>query len=126
VAFLNWGFGLTQMTAWRIEVAPFPDLSSVDTPTKPIITIPMSIYGYGNGDDAEEGGAKPYLDDLSGQPPRFITSVGAAFSWCTRPPRLAKCKGVSLWHFAKESRNDVTGGSIGSANATKRDAGPRS
>jgi hypothetical protein len=32
VAFLNWRFGLTRMTAWRIEVAPFPDLSNVATP----------------------------------------------------------------------------------------------
>jgi hypothetical protein len=32
VVFLNWRFGLTQMTAWRIEVAPFPDLSRVATP----------------------------------------------------------------------------------------------
>jgi hypothetical protein len=32
VAFLNWHFGLTQITAWRIEVAPVPDLSNVATP----------------------------------------------------------------------------------------------
>jgi hypothetical protein len=51
VAFLNWRFGLTQTTLWRIEVAPFPDLSNVATPTKPIITIPITLYGYGNGDD---------------------------------------------------------------------------
>src|SRR5215204_6936062 len=44
------------MTLWRIEVAPFPDLLNVATPTKAIITIATSIYGYGNGDDAEEGG----------------------------------------------------------------------
>ncbi len=56
MAFLNWRFGLTQMTAWRIEVAPFPDLSNVATPTKRIITIPITLNGYGNGDDAEEGG----------------------------------------------------------------------
>jgi hypothetical protein len=55
VAFLNWRFGLTQTTLWRIEVAPFPDLSNVATPTKPLITIPLTLYGYGNGDDAEEG-----------------------------------------------------------------------
>jgi hypothetical protein len=29
MAFLNWRFGLARMTAWRIEVAPFPDLSNV-------------------------------------------------------------------------------------------------
>ena len=43
--------GLLKMTAWRIEVAPFPDLLNVATPTKAIITIATSIYGYGNGDD---------------------------------------------------------------------------
>ncbi len=56
MAFLNWRLGLTQMTAWRIEVAPVPGLSNVATPTKAIITIPITLYGYGNGDDAEEGG----------------------------------------------------------------------
>jgi hypothetical protein len=55
VAFLNWRFGLTQMTAWRIEVAPVPVLSKVASPTKAIITIAITLYGYGNGDDAEEG-----------------------------------------------------------------------
>jgi hypothetical protein len=55
VALLNRPFGLTQMTAWRIEVAPIPDLSNVATPTKAIITIPITLYGYGNGDDAEDG-----------------------------------------------------------------------
>ena len=47
--------GLLKMTAWRIEVAPVPDLSNVAAPTKAIITIPITLYGYGNGDDAEEG-----------------------------------------------------------------------
>jgi hypothetical protein len=56
VAFLNWRFRLTQTTLWRIEVAPFPGLSNVGYPTKPIITIPISIYRDWNGDDAEEGG----------------------------------------------------------------------
>jgi hypothetical protein len=55
VAFLNWRFGLTQTTAWSIEVAPVPGLSNGATPTKTIITIPITLYGYGNGDDAEEG-----------------------------------------------------------------------
>jgi hypothetical protein len=32
VTILNWRFGLTQMTLWRIEVAPVPDLSNVATP----------------------------------------------------------------------------------------------
>jgi hypothetical protein len=30
----------------------------VATPTKAIITIATSIYGYGNGDDAEDGGSE--------------------------------------------------------------------
>jgi hypothetical protein len=63
VAFLNWRFELTQMTAWRIEVAPVPDLSNVATPTRAIITIPITLYGYGNGDDAEEVGAEPCVDE---------------------------------------------------------------
>jgi hypothetical protein len=62
VAFLNWRFALTQMTAWRIEVAPFPGLSNVATPTKAIITIPITLYGYGNGDDAKEGGPERRRD----------------------------------------------------------------
>ena len=49
-------FGLTQMTAWRIEVVPVPGLSNVATPTKAIITIPITLYGSGNGDDAKVGG----------------------------------------------------------------------
>ena len=36
--------GLLKMTAWRIEVAPFPDLLNVATPTKAIITIPITLY----------------------------------------------------------------------------------
>ena len=59
MVFLNWRFGLTRMPLWRIEVAPVPDLSNVATPTKAIITIPITLYGCGNGDDAEEGGAEP-------------------------------------------------------------------
>jgi hypothetical protein len=31
------------MTAWRIEVAPVPDLLNVATPTK-AITIPITLY----------------------------------------------------------------------------------
>jgi hypothetical protein len=49
-------FVLTQMTLWRIEVVPVPDLSNVATLTKAIITIATSIYGYGNGDNDEERG----------------------------------------------------------------------
>jgi hypothetical protein len=36
--------GLLKMTAWRIEVAPVPDLLNVATPTKAIITIPITLY----------------------------------------------------------------------------------
>jgi len=55
VAFLNWRFGLTRRPLWRIEGAPVPDLSNVATPTKAIITIPITLYGYGNGDVREKG-----------------------------------------------------------------------
>jgi hypothetical protein len=44
VTFFNRRFGLTWMTLWRIEVAPVPDLSNVATPTKAIITIPITLY----------------------------------------------------------------------------------
>ena len=44
MAFLNWRFGLTQTKLWRIEVAPVPDLSNVATLTRPIITIPITLY----------------------------------------------------------------------------------
>ena len=47
MTFLNWRFGLTQMTLWRIEVAPVPDLSNVATPTKTIITIATSNIDMG-------------------------------------------------------------------------------
>jgi hypothetical protein len=43
VAFLNWRFGLTRMTAWRIEVAPVPDLSNVATPQK-LSSPSQSLY----------------------------------------------------------------------------------
>ena len=62
MAFLTWRFGLTQMTAWRIEEAPVPGLSNMATPTKAIITIPITLYGYGNGDDAEDGGPERRRD----------------------------------------------------------------
>jgi hypothetical protein len=42
------------MTVWRIEVAPHRFVERA-TLTEPIITIPITLYGYGNGDDAEEG-----------------------------------------------------------------------
>jgi hypothetical protein len=62
MAFLKWCFGLTRMTTWRIEVAPVSGLSNVATPTRPIITIPITLYRYGNGDDAEEGGPERRRD----------------------------------------------------------------
>jgi hypothetical protein len=39
-----------------------PRLVERGYPTKPIITIPTSIYGYGNGDDAEEAGPERRRD----------------------------------------------------------------
>jgi hypothetical protein len=47
VAFLNF------------EMALVLNLWNVATLTKPIITIPASIYGCGDGDDAKEEGAEP-------------------------------------------------------------------
>jgi hypothetical protein len=43
VTFLNWRFGLTQTTLWRIEVAPVPDLSNVATPQK-LSSPSQSLY----------------------------------------------------------------------------------
>jgi hypothetical protein len=42
VAFLDWRFGLSQMTAWRIEVAPVPGLSNVATPQN--LSIPSQSH----------------------------------------------------------------------------------
>jgi hypothetical protein len=44
VAFLNWRFGLTQMTTWRIEVAPVPGLLSVATPPQKLSSPSQSLY----------------------------------------------------------------------------------
>ena len=55
MALLNWRFGFTQTTLWRIEVAPFPRSSNVATPHRTYHHHPPSTYGYGNGDDAKEG-----------------------------------------------------------------------
>jgi len=44
VAFLNWRFELTQVTAWRIEVAPVPGLSSVATPPQYLSSPSQSLY----------------------------------------------------------------------------------
>ena len=43
MAFLNWRFGLTQRTAWRIEVAPVRGLSNVATPQK-LSSPSQSLY----------------------------------------------------------------------------------
>ena len=43
MAFLNRRFGLTQMTAWRIEVAPVPGLSNVASPQK-LSSPSQSLY----------------------------------------------------------------------------------
>jgi hypothetical protein len=63
VACLNLRFGLTRMPLWRIEVAHVTGLSNVATLTEAIITIPITLYGYGNGDDAEDEGAEPCVDE---------------------------------------------------------------
>jgi len=44
VTFVNWRFGLTQMTAWRIEVAPFPHSSNVATPPQKLSSPSQSLY----------------------------------------------------------------------------------
>jgi hypothetical protein len=43
VAFLNWRFGLTQMTAWRIEVAPVPG-SRTWLPPQKLSSPSLSLY----------------------------------------------------------------------------------
>jgi hypothetical protein len=45
-----------------VEIVRYECLDEI-TPHKPIITIPMSLYRGGNGDDAKEGGAEPYSDE---------------------------------------------------------------
>ena len=44
MTLLNWRFGLTQMTAWRIEVAPVPGLLSVATPPQKLSSPSQSLY----------------------------------------------------------------------------------
>ena len=39
-----------------------PKFVELGDPRKPIITIPITLYGYGNGDDAEEGGPERRRD----------------------------------------------------------------
>jgi hypothetical protein len=56
VAFLNWRFGLTKDDRLEDRGGTLPRFVERGyPPTKAIITIPMTLYGYGNGDDAEEG-----------------------------------------------------------------------
>ena len=62
MAFLNWRFGFTQTTLWRIEVASFPIRRPWLAPQKASPSPPL-IYRYRNGDDAEEGGAEPCVDE---------------------------------------------------------------
>jgi hypothetical protein len=51
--------GASGLPSWRSAGSRWP-LSQICQrripPTKPIITIPITIYGYGNGDDAKERG----------------------------------------------------------------------
>jgi hypothetical protein len=44
VAFLNWRFGLTQMTAWSIQAAPFPGLSNLATPPQKLSSPSQSLH----------------------------------------------------------------------------------
>jgi hypothetical protein len=75
---------ITQLTLCRIEVAPVPGLSNVATPTKAIITIPITLYRYGNGDDAEGGSRRmcngrehrEYKRDKARRCSRLVRSLG--------------------------------------------------
>ncbi len=62
MAFLNCRFGLTQMTAWRIEVAPVPGLSNVATPTKAIITTQSLYMDMGMVMMPKKGGPERWRD----------------------------------------------------------------
>jgi hypothetical protein len=53
----QWRFGFTQTTLWRIDVNTFSGLPSLDTTENPSSPF-QSIYRSGDGDDAEEGGAR--------------------------------------------------------------------
>jgi hypothetical protein len=44
VAFLNWRFGLTQMTVWRIEVAPVPGFVERGYPPQKLSSPSQSLY----------------------------------------------------------------------------------
>jgi hypothetical protein len=55
VAFLNGSFGLTKDDRLEDRGGALPRFVERGYPQKPIITIPIALYGYGNGDDAEEG-----------------------------------------------------------------------
>ena len=91
MAFLNGASCLLKMTAWSIEVAPVPDSSNVATPTNPIITIPTSIYRMRMVMMPKKGVPGHYrIIGPAVTIPHLITSVGAAFSWCTKPPRPEK------------------------------------
>jgi hypothetical protein len=55
VAFLNWRFGLTKDDRLEDCGGARPGFIERGYPTKAIITIPITLYGYGNGDNAEQG-----------------------------------------------------------------------
>jgi hypothetical protein len=58
LAFLIAGrLGLIHITSWRIGVAPFSAMLSLDT-VKTYHHHPNTLYRSGNGDDAKEGGAE--------------------------------------------------------------------
>jgi hypothetical protein len=72
------------------------DLSNVASPTKAIITIPITLYGYGNGDDAE--GGVPRDGAMGG-------SMGSTrLSTCDAGPRAESPASPRLfWRFSSHS-----------------------
>ena len=61
-------------------MVPFPESVEHGISQKPIITIPISLYRCGDGDDAEEGSAESDRDDLFGQHYPHRHFVGVACS----------------------------------------------
>ena len=64
MAFLNWHFGLTKDDRLEDRGGTRPRFVERGYPTKAIITIPITLYRYGNGDDAEEGDPDRRRDEL--------------------------------------------------------------
>jgi hypothetical protein len=55
VAFLNWLLLAHPVDRLEDRGGTLPRFVERGCPTKAIITIPITLYRYGNGDDAEEG-----------------------------------------------------------------------